>query len=295
MKSAANENESEKLAEKLLKAHHNLKTYKIGEGVYKFSCFEIQIEAKKVLIVCFRMPNGNLAQIATQILMSKGVRRFIMLGAGGSLSSLSPVGSYQLIKSATYNNEHIPISDLNVKEMNIDLSEIPLLEHGSNITLDSPLLETKNWLAKVQNSKLTCVDVETYHILKGIQNSVKSWKQVELLIGIFISDIVGNCPLIEKIQSLNTWKYLPKLLNKCFKYIEKQIKEESRNISFNSIFQDNNKSNINVQNIKFIKKNISSSTFLYIISDSMFLKSFVTNFLLYFSISVAFTSLPPRP
>ena len=112
------------------------------------------------------------------------------------------------------------------KEMNIDLSEIPLLDHGKNITLDSPLLETKNWLNHVKNSKLTCVDVETYHILKGIQNSVKTGKYIELLAGLFISDVVGECPLIEKIKSLNTWKYLPKFLNICFEYIEKKNNEE---------------------------------------------------------------------
>ena len=226
MRLASNENESETIAKKLLKTYHNLKTYKIGEGVFKFSSFEIQLGSKKSLIICFRMPNGNLAQIATEVLINKGIQRLIMLGAGGSLSNLSSVGSYQLINSTNYNNNKILISDLNVKEMNIDLSEIPLFDHGKNITLDSPLLETKNWLNHVKNSKLTCVDVETYHILKGIQNSVKTGKYIELLAGLFISDVVGECPLIEKIKSLNTWKYLPKFLNICFEYIEKKNNEE---------------------------------------------------------------------
>ena len=60
-------------------------------------------------------------------------------------------------------------------EINIDISEIPLLEQGKNITLDSPLLETKNWLNHVKNSKLTCVDVETYHILKTIKLFVSNF------------------------------------------------------------------------------------------------------------------------
>ena len=226
MKKATNENESEKIAEKLLKENHNLKTYIIGEGVFKFSSFEINTGTKKVIIICFRMPNGNLAQIATEILINKGINRLVMLGAGGSLSNLSSVGSYQLIKSASYNINSILVSDLNIKEMSIDLSEIPLLDNASNITLDSPLLETRNWLTQAKHSKLTCVDVETYHIFKGIQNREKYEKKIELLSGIFISDVVGERPLIEKIKSLNTWNHLPKFLNICFEYIEKQMQEE---------------------------------------------------------------------
>ena len=245
MKKATNENESEKIAEKLLKEYHNLKTYKIGEGVFKFSSFEINVGNKSILIICFRMPNGNLAQIATEILITKGTNRLVMLGAGGSLSQLSSVGSYQLIKSASYNNNSILVSDLNVKEISIDLSEIPLLENASNITLDSPLLETRNWLMQVKNSKLTCVDVETYHIFKGIQNRQKLVKQIELLAGIFISDVVGERPLIEKIKSLNTWNHLPKFLNSCFEYIENQIKEELRNNRLKCVSFVNNNSNIN--------------------------------------------------
>jgi hypothetical protein len=227
MRTASNVDDAEKIAEKLLKEHHNLKTYEIGDGIYKFSCFELRIMTKIVAIICFRMPNGNLAQIATEAFMKKGVHHFVMLGAGGSLSSLSSVGSYQLINSATHNNKSISFSELNVKKMKVDLSDIPLLENGNNVTLDSPLVETRSWLNKVRNAKLTSVDVETYHIIKGIENSQKFGKKakIEILAGLFISDVVGDCPLIEKIKTRNTWSHLPKFLNNCFDIIEKQVKE----------------------------------------------------------------------
>ena len=227
MKSALNENDAEKIAEKLLQKKNKLKTYIIGEGVYKFSYFEWQIGNKNLGIIGCRMPNGSLARIATEAFIKKGIRHFIMLGAGGSLSSLSTVGSYQLINSATHNNNIISLSELNVKKMKLELSDIPLLENGNNITLDSPLVETRSWLSKVRNIKLTSVDVETYHIIKGFENSQKFGKKakIEILAGLFISDVVGDCPLIEKIETRNTWSHLPKFLNNCFDIIEKQVKE----------------------------------------------------------------------
>ena len=227
MKSALNETDAEKIAEKLLQKNNKLKTYIIGEGVYKFSYFEWQIRNKNVGIIGCRMPNGSLARIATEAFIKKGIRHFIMLGAGGSLSSLSTVGSYQLINSATHNNNIISLSELNVKKMKLELSDIPLLENGNNITLDSPLVETRSWLSKVRNIKLTSVDVETYHIIKGFENSQKFGKKakIEILAGLFISDVVGDCPLIEKIKTRNTWSHLPKFLNNCFDIIEKQVKE----------------------------------------------------------------------
>ena len=228
MKSALNETDAEKIAEKLLQKNHKLKTYIIGEGVYKFSYFEWQIRNKNVGIIGCRMPNGSLARIATEAFIKKGIRHFIMLGAGGSLSSLSPVGSYQLINTATHNNNSVSLSELlNVKKMIVEFSDIPLLENGNNVTLDSPLVETRSWLNKVRNAKLTSVDVETYHIIKGIQNCQKFGKKakLEILAGLFISDVVGDCPLVEKIKSRNTWTHLPKFLNNCFDIIEKQVKE----------------------------------------------------------------------
>ena len=238
MKSALNENEAEKIAEKLLKKNNKLKTYIIGEGVYKFSHFEWNIGNKNIGIIGFRMPNGNLASIATEAFIKKGIRHFVMLGAGGSLSPLSPVGTYQLINNATYNNNSISLSELNIKKMKVELSDIPLLENGNNVTLDSPLVETRNWLNKVRHAKLTSVDVETYHIIKGIQNCQKFGKKakIEILAGLFISDVVGDCPLIEKIKSRNTWAHLPKFLNNCFEYIEKQIKDSSNCSNLNNAF-----------------------------------------------------------
>ena len=113
--------------------------------------------------------------------------------------------------------------------MKINLNEIPVLENGNNITLDSPLIETRSWMNKVKNSKnnFTSVDVETYHIIKGIKKySKKFGNKTEFLLGIFISDVVGNVPLVEKIKYLNAWKYLPKLFKICFEYIEKKSHKE---------------------------------------------------------------------
>ena len=239
MRGTSNKIEAEKIAEKLLKTHHNLKTYEIGDGIYKFSCFELRIRNKNVEIICFRMPNGSLARIATEALIRKGVHHFVMLGAGGSLSSMSSIGSYHLIKSTIYNNNPIHLSELHLKEMKVDLSGIPLFENGNNVTLDSPLSETRSWLTQMRNTNFTSVDVETYHIIKGIQNYEKYSNKIEVLPGIFISDIVGDCPLTEKIKSRNTWAYLPQFLNICFEYIEKKIKDALINADTGCSIKDN--------------------------------------------------------
>ena len=46
--SFSNENDAKKISEKLLKKYHNLKTFEIGKGVFKFSYFELQIKTIKV-------------------------------------------------------------------------------------------------------------------------------------------------------------------------------------------------------------------------------------------------------
>ena len=239
MRDFSNQNKDERknisFAERILKEKHNLQTYEIGNGVYKFSYFEFSIrlkkseKEKKLGIIAFRMPNGSLAKIVTEIFLERKINHFIRVGAGGSLCNLSQVGSYQLIKSTCYNKNKIMINELGFKEMKKNLNEIPVLENGNNITLDSPLIETRNWMNKVKNSKnnFTSVDVETYHIIKGIKKySKKFGNKTEFLLGIFISDVVGNVPLVEKIKYLNAWKYLPKLFKICFEYIEKKSHKE---------------------------------------------------------------------
>ena len=151
MRDFSNQNKDERknisFAERILKERHNLKTYEIGNGVYKFSYFEFSIKSKKsqkekkLGIIAFRMPNGSLAKIATEIFLERKINHFIRVGAGGSLCNLSQVGSYQLIKSTCYNKNKIMINELGFKEMKINLNEIPVLENGNNITLDSPLLK----------------------------------------------------------------------------------------------------------------------------------------------------------
>ncbi len=64
--------------------------------------------------------------------------------------------------------------------MKVDLSELPSIENGNNFTLDLPLIETKNkeLINQSQKFQLTSVDVEAYHIKKGIQNCEKFIKNI---------------------------------------------------------------------------------------------------------------------
>lgn len=83
---------------------------------------EMEFNGKKVGAIGFRMPNGSLARRATEALMRKGVRYFIMVGAGGSLTNKAGIGSLQLIQSASYNGSTIHLDSLPTQLMDIELT-----------------------------------------------------------------------------------------------------------------------------------------------------------------------------
>ena len=86
---------------------------------------------------------------------------------------------------------------------------------GKNITVDSPLVETKEWEKKHKSSK-TSVDVETYHILKALKEGKEKNPNMEILPGIFTSDVLGEHPLIEKISGENALVNIGNVIKYCY-------------------------------------------------------------------------------
>lgn len=212
------EKQWESTAEKLLKARNNLQTNEIG-GVFKYSYVEVEIDGKKQGIIAFRMPNGSLAKYATRALLNVGIQHFVMVGAGGSLTDKSPVGSYQQIVSTAYDTDqiHLPKSELSIMPLKLP-EQFPLSKvAGKNITVDSPLVEHQEWLTDAYQNDVTSVDVETYHALDELVHTTS--KKPKVFPGLFTSDVLGEHPLSDKIDVANAWKHLPQLISSSFHFV----------------------------------------------------------------------------
>ena len=206
---------------KLLTERNGYKEINI-DNVFSFSYVEItDAHNQKKGIVAFRMPNGDLSSIATQELIKQHVKYFVTTGAGGSLDPQRTIGSYQLLDVAKHDNRTIDIRELPAL-MNLKISpEIPFFTHGRNITVDSPLTETKEWLDSTKRESLTSVDVETFYIFDALQKASDSDKQkMNILPGIFTSDIVGEIPLVDKICPDAAFIFLCNLIRSCLTQLQ---------------------------------------------------------------------------
>lgn len=208
-----NEKEVLRKAQILLKVHD----YRGGkvDGIFSFGFATVYMNGEKKGIICLTMPNGSFANNVTNLLLNRGVKQLIMVGAGGSLDAKSGVGSYQMITSSIFNNQVITIP----QENTIILKDIPNLKifQGKNITVESPLVENSTWLKNVTQQRISAVDVETYHIFKAfVDNAFQDTKFI--FPGLFISDVVGVDPLEQKIGNNNAWQHLPDLIRSFFKY-----------------------------------------------------------------------------
>jgi hypothetical protein len=200
---------AEKQAERLLKAHNHFQTFDIGPGVFKFSYARVKIDGQEKGIIAFRMPNGSLSYAAARALFEHGVKSFVMVGAGGSMHRFSGLGSYQLVTSSDYHGARITIPDGSI--MPIHLADMPLVAGTRNITVDSPLEENEAWMEKVAEDEMGCVDVETFHIFKAFDEARqrRGGDQIRIFPGLFISDVVGEHPLEDKITADNAYGELP--------------------------------------------------------------------------------------
>jgi len=146
-------------------------------------------------VYALRMPNGDLAYDAVKQFLDAGVRNVIMCGAGGRIAGNASVGDYLTVTSSTYLNNKIVARDIS---RTVTISPDSYINNNSelNITVDSPLEEDVAWNEK--NKSKGNVDVETFHIFKAIKDSHRT---IGLVSGLFVSDVLGEHPLDEKINS----------------------------------------------------------------------------------------------
>ncbi|VFS21843.1 Uncharacterised protein [Enterobacter cancerogenus] len=146
-------------------------------------------------VYALRMPNGDLAYDAVKKFLDAGVRNVIMCGAGRRISGDASVGDYLTVTYSTYLNNKIVASDIS---RTVTISPSGYINNRSemNVTVDSPLEEDVEWNEK--NKSKGNVDVETFHIFKAIKDSHHT---IALVSGLFVSDVLGEHPLDEKINS----------------------------------------------------------------------------------------------
>lgn len=169
-------------------------------------------------VMTLRMPNGDLAYHAVRsLLKTKKFSEVIMVGAGGGFPGRGlEVGAYSYCDVSKMGDEevdltrhaHIIVKNIETAGGSHRHAEAFTIQKGKNVTVSSPLEEDAGWLSR--HKDYGNVDVETFHIFKAIVESKESLLKVTP--GVFISDVLGEHPLTEKIGVDAAWQHMEKLL-----------------------------------------------------------------------------------
>lgn len=170
----------------------NPKNCRIGPFFYDIS--EIEYKGKKVAIAALRMPNGELSYDAVRAFAESGFKKIIMCGAGGRISGNANIGDYIYLNESSYKQETMKLDEN--RTLLPDKFEYLNISSPSNTTVNSPLIETKQWLDQQKEDQTGSVDVETAHIFRAINDSSDD---ILVMPGMFVSDVVGEHPLEDKI------------------------------------------------------------------------------------------------
>lgn len=141
------------------------------------------------------------------------ISNIVMVGAGGALvkddEHAVRIGDFCSCSKSIRGGDVVDISGLSNVTVWVPEStqNINIHTSGANSTVDSPLEENEHWL-NTQRESCNNVDVETFHILKAIkEHSIKNeTTNLNVVSGVFVSDIVGLHPLTEKISTDQAWK-----------------------------------------------------------------------------------------
>lgn len=180
-----------------LNPHH----HKIGPFIFDSAI--LSRNNKTIAVAALRMPNGELSYDAVKAFADCGFSKIVMCGAGGRIAGDAQLGDYLHLNRSYYKDSIIDLSTHQILMPN-RFSHINTTA-CSNITVNSPLIETQPWLSQQQANQVGSVDVETAHIFRAINDSPHPLKVIS---GMFISDIVGQHPLEDKISGNGADKYI---------------------------------------------------------------------------------------
>ncbi len=166
---------------------------------FTFDSTIVEKEGKKVLFSALRMPNGDLAYDACKAFLAGGYSHIILCGAGGRICGDAKVGDYVALSSSEHNGQTVSLEKIdNIKRIVPEGLDFLKQDITTNTTVNSPLVETKNWLDKNRKSEIGTVDVETAHIFRAINEAERD---ILVIPGMFVSDVLGSHPLDEKINA----------------------------------------------------------------------------------------------
>lgn len=175
-------------------------------GDFRFGSELVNIDGKQVHVIALKIPNGDVAYDATRAFLEHGITKVVMNGAGGRLSGNGKIGDYMLINEVEYNGDTIKLSDESFV-MPKEFKHYSVEDPRKSITVDSPLDETNAWLDKYKSYGST--DVESYHIMKAVNERAGQGVKMSVVPGLFISDVVGEHPLIDKLVGSDAGKHIP--------------------------------------------------------------------------------------
>jgi len=188
-----------------------------------------EIDSVKVPFVTFSMPNGELAALLTRFWLENGVKKVVMVGAGGAIrSEKSPanVSSYIYFDTSFLEDTHFQIPEENLDPTLLKLKDLDFLQSTKcHRTVSTPLEETQKWLEKASSEDVSLVDVETAHIFKSFLMHLEKSPSITICPGLFISDIVNSKEesLKEKISSKTAFLHAAELIKALLDGIKKTI------------------------------------------------------------------------
>ncbi|RSD32539.1 hypothetical protein [Vibrio pectenicida] len=180
----------------------NPANHKIGPFI--FDSAKLNKRGKSIAVAALRMPNGELSYDAVKTFADSGFTKIIMCGAGGRIIGDAQMGDYIYLTHSSYKDSNVNISSNTNIIIPNDFSHINTAS-CTNTTVDSPLVETKQWLSQQQEANVGSVDVETAHIFRAVNDSIHP---ITIVPGMFVSDVVGEHPLEDKISGNGADKYI---------------------------------------------------------------------------------------
>jgi hypothetical protein len=195
-------------------AHHSTQA---TIGGLRLSYITVERGNKKIRVVAFTMPNGEISGHVVSVLLKHEIQFIVMAGGGGSLTTDSSIGSCQLMTQSTYNDQTVTLGKEQILPLG-EVTDLRIIPNCHNVTVDSPLEETSQWLeTNKQNNQ--CVDVETYHIMKALGG-----KPIKVIPAVFITDVLGTeYSLAQPIDRKNV--NFKSFFDACMNNIEKNLKE----------------------------------------------------------------------
>ena len=133
----------------------NPTNHKIGPFI--FDSAKLNKQGKSIAVAALRMPNGELSYDVVKTFANSGFTKIVMCGAGGRITGDAKKGDYIHLTFSFYKDSNINISSSN-SLIPSDFSHINT-SSCTNTTVDSPLVETKQWLSQQQEANVGSVAV----------------------------------------------------------------------------------------------------------------------------------------